>query len=199
MIHTETVHASQLKRAMASYAAQGYPPRYGPHPDGDGMMVVVIVVPDDGAVPDWQVAPPPRRRRRGWRVDGRQVLAWLCVLVIVVGLGYLGYTMATGGTLPTWGEVTAQLPQLPWDAPPAQPHGEPVVEGTGWHWPWESSIVSQPKPRQDDGFRWPWQDAQESVNDGIKALTTGLTVVGVLFLLALVLWGIGLVRGAMGK
>ncbi|MBK8800389.1 MAG: hypothetical protein IPM07_30730 [Anaerolineales bacterium] len=67
MIHTETVHPSQLRRAMASYATQGYPPRYGPHPDQDGMMVVVIVVPDDGAVPDWQVAPPPRPP--SWRID----------------------------------------------------------------------------------------------------------------------------------
>jgi len=63
MIHTETVHPSQLRRAMAAYAAQGYPPHYGPHPALPGMMVIVIAVPDDTPVPDWQYAPQPQRRR----------------------------------------------------------------------------------------------------------------------------------------
>ena len=62
MIHTETVHPSQLRRAMAAYAAQGYPPHYGPHPALPGMMVIVIAVPDDTPVPDWQYAPQPQRR-----------------------------------------------------------------------------------------------------------------------------------------
>jgi hypothetical protein len=197
MIHTETVHASQLKRAMASYAAQGYPPRYGPHPDQDGMMVVVIVVPDDGAVPDWQVAPPPRRRR-SWRIDGRQVLSWLCVLVIVGGLGYMGYTMATGGTLPTWGDVAAQLPAMPWTEP-AAPHGEPIVEETGWQWPWESSVISKPQPRQNDGFRWPWEDAAKQVSDTVDMVKNVTLFVVALLLLGVVLWFVGKARGALGK
>lgn len=199
MIHTEYVEPWQLRQAMAGYAAQGYPPRYGPHPEGGG-FVVIIMVPDGAAVPDWHNQPvPPPRRRRSWRIDGRQVLSWLCVLVIVAGLGYLGYTMATSGELPTWSEVAANMPQLP-AMQPAAPRGEPVVEASGWHWPWESTVISKPKPKPEpQGFRWPWESAQTSISQGFEQLTNGLMIVGVLFLLALVLWGIGLVRGAIGK
>ena len=192
------VHPAQLRWAMhqldsvPGYNVRGYAQGRG------GMYIIVVQAPIGAEQADWRAPQPQRRRWRGWRIDGRQVLAWLCVLVIVGGLGYMGYTMATGGALPTWGDVTAQLPAMPWSTP-AAPHGEPVVEESGWHWPWESSIVSQPKPQQADGFRWPWQDAQESVSEGFKTLTTGLTIVRILFLLALILWGIGIVRGAIGK
>jgi hypothetical protein len=139
MIHTETVHASQLKRAMASYAAQGYPPRYGPHPDGDGMMVVVIVVPDDGAVPDWQIAPPPRRR---WpRFDWRAAVKWLCVIAIVVGIGYFAYSMFAApqqATQPSQPAQAAPEPSL-WERITGTPtNGEPVVE-PAIELPWDAA------------------------------------------------------------
>lgn len=200
MIHTETVHPSQLRRAMAAYAAQGYPPHYGPHPAQAGMMVIVITVPDDGPIPDWHYAPPPRRHRGSWAIDGRQVLSWLCVLVIVGGLGYLGYTMATGGALPTWGDIAANVPQ--WgDTPIAKmfeqpaPRGEPVVEKTGWHWPWESSVVSKPAPRQNDGFRWPWDAAAQQVSDTVDTVKNATMFVVVLLLLGVALWFVAKVKG----
>ena len=202
MIHTETVHPSQLRRAMASYANQGYPPAYGPHPFQAGMMVIVITLPDDADIPDWRYTPPPSpRRRRSWRIDGRQVLAWLCVLVIVGGLGYLGYTMATGGALPTWEGIAANMPAMPDQIAqmfePAPPRGEPVVEETGWHWPWESSVIS--KPQAKEGFRWPWQDAQDAASEVVEsAKMAGLMIAG-LFLVLGGLWIVGIVRGALGK
>jgi hypothetical protein len=198
MIHTETVHPSQLRRAMASYANQGYPPAYGPHPYQEGMMVVIITLPDDADVPDWRYAPPPRRVHRSWRIDGRQVLAWLCVLVIVGGLGYMGYTMATGGTLPTWEGIAANMPAMPEPIaqmfqPPPQ-RGEPVVERSGWHWPWESSVISRPAPR-DDGFRWPWDDAAKQVSDTVDMVKNVTLFVVVLLLLGVALWFVAKVKG----
>ena len=182
------VHPSQLRWAMSQlgaipgYNVQGYAQGRG------GMYIIVVQVPIGAEQQDWRSATPSRRRLR-WNFDVRVVVKWLCVLVIVGGLGYLGYTMASGGTLPTLTATTTQAPR-----------GEPVVEESGWHWPWESSVVSKPQPKPEpQGFRWPWEDAQASINQGFEQLTNGLMIVGVLFLLALILWGIGLVRGALGK
>lgn len=109
MIHTETVHPSQLRRAMAAYAAQGYPPHYGPHPALPGMMVIVIAVPDDTPVPDWQYAPQPQRRRWWPRVDVPRMARGLALAVIAVALAYIAYGMFTG--------VAVGVPQAPQAAP----------------------------------------------------------------------------------
>lgn len=199
MIHTETVHPSQLRRAMASYANQGYPPAYGPHPYQEGMMVVIITLPDDADVPDWRYAPPPRRRVR-FDISPRMIAVLVAVALIVGGVGYAAYS---GFTVPTWGEVAANMPQ--WEdtpiakmfQPPPQ-RGEPVVERSGWHWPWESSVISKPQAKQE-GFRWPWQDAQDAASEMMEsAKMAGLMIVG-LFLVLGGLWIVGIVRGAIGK
>jgi hypothetical protein len=189
-----------LRGHKAAFEAAGFPVNVlNPEP---GMYILVVSLP--ASMP--QELDPyqlPRRRRRNWHIDGRQVLAWLCVLVIVGGLGYMGYTMATGGALPTWESIAEQMPQLPampW-AEPAAPHGEPVVEKTGWHWPWESSVVSKPQPqaKQSDGFRWPWQDAQDAAGEAVESIKmAGVMVIGLFAVLA-TLWIVGIVRGAIGK
>ena len=184
------VHPSQLRWAMSQlgampgYNVQGYAQGRG------GMYIIVVQVPIGAEQQDWRDAPP--RRRRSWRIDGRQVLAWLCVLVIVGGLGYLGYTMATGGALPTWDGIAASMPAMPDLTAP--PHGEPVVEKTGWHWPWESSVVSQPQPR-DDGWHWPWDDAAKQVSDTVDMVKNVTLFVVVLLLLGVVLWFVAKVKG----
>lgn len=130
MIHTETVHPSQLRRAMAGYAAQGYPPHYGPHPSQVGMMVIVISLPDAAPIPDWQYAPPPARRH--WRLPGGRRLTMLaCVLVIAGSLGYIAYGMFAGAA-PTQAAQATPEPSL-WDRVAGvlpQPHGESSVERT---------------------------------------------------------------------
>jgi hypothetical protein len=81
---------------------------------------------------------------------------------------------------------------------PPLPRGEPVVEKSGWHWPWESSVISKPAPKQE-GFRWPWQDAQDAVGAGVQTLTNAVLAIGALVLLGGLLWLVGIVRGAIGK
>ena len=207
MIHTEDVEPWELRRAMAGYAAQGYPPRYGKHPDGSG-FVIVIVVPDGAAIPDWRA--PQLQRRRWLRFDWRVAVKWLCVLIVVGGLGYMGYGMLTGATqqdaqqasqpsqaASLWDEIASKLPQMPATQPVA-PRGEPVVEGTGWHWPWESSVVSQPQVK-DDGFRWPWQDAQDAAGEAVESIKMAGLVIVLLVVVVCVLWVVGVARRAMGK
>ncbi len=191
------VHPSQLRWAMhqlgaiPGYNVQGYAQGRG------GMYIIVVQVPIGAEDHDWRT-PAPSRRRIRFDISPRMIGVLLAVALLVAVVGYAAYS---GATVPTWGEVTAHMPQLPvmpWDAPPPKPHGEPVVEKSGWHWPWESSVVSQPKPR-DDGFRWPWQDAQDSMNEGFTQITNAFIFVGVICALAFILWFVGLVRGAIGK
>lgn len=127
MIHTEDVEPWELRRAMAGYAAQGYPPRYGKHPDGSG-FVIVIVVPDGAAIPDWH-APQPQRRR--WpRFDWFRIGRGLALAVVAVALAYIAYNMFVGAAL-----GMPQVPQaapaieMPWDAAGRQV-GE-AVDGIG--------------------------------------------------------------------
>ena len=192
MIHTETVHPSQLRRAMASYANQGYPPAYGPHPYQEGMMVVIITLPDDADIPDWRDAPPRRRVR--FDISPRMIAVLVAVALIV---GVVGYAVYSGFTVPTWGEI-AQGIHMPETIAqmfePAPPRGEPVVEKSGWHWPWESSVVSKPAPR-DDGFRWPWDDAAKQVSDTVDMVKNVTLFVVVLLLLGVALWFVAKVKG----
>jgi flagellar basal body-associated protein FliL len=188
MIHTEDVEPWELRRAMAGYAAQGYPPRYGKHPDGSG-FVIVIVVPDGAAIPDWR-APQPQRRR--WlRFDWRVAVKWLCVLVIVGGLGYLAYGVLTGAApqdaqqaaqpsqaAALWDQIAAKLPQMPTAQPPA-PNGEPAVD--------------------EAGFRWPWQDAQDAAGEAVESIKMAGLVIVLLVVVVCVLWVVGVARRAMGK
>jgi hypothetical protein len=191
------VHPSQLAWGMSTLAQQ--PGRrvmgYAPDPANAGMYIIVVQVPVGAPQADWRSA--PARRRQSWRIDGRQVLSWLCVLVIVGGLGYLGYTMYSGGTLPTWGEIADNLPQLPERMPwESQPQGEPVVESTGWHWPWESSVISKPK-QQAAPFRWPWEDAAKAAADTVDMVKNVTLAVVAMFVVGLVLWFVGKVKGVM--
>lgn len=120
MIHTETVHPSQLRRVMAAYAAQGYPPHYGPHPELPGMMVIVIAVPDDTPVPDWQYAAQPPRRRWWPRFDWFHIGRGLMFAVIAVALAYIAYGMFAGASLgmPQVPQAPQAAPaiEMPWDA-----------------------------------------------------------------------------------
>lgn len=196
MIHTETVHPSQLRRAMASYANQGYPPAYGPHPYQEGMMVVIITLPDDADIPDWRYAPPPRRRVR-FDISPRMIAVLVAVALIV---GVVGYAAYSGFTLPTWEGIAANMPAMPDQIAqmfePAPPRGEPVVEKSGWHWPWESSVISKPAPR-DDGFRWPWDDAAKQVSDTVDMVKNVTLFVVVLLLLGVALWFVAKVKGVL--
>lgn len=196
------VHPSQLRWAMSQlgavpgYNVLGYAPGQG------GMYIIVVQVPVGTPQADWRAPVQQRRHWPRWRIDGWQVLSWLCALVIIGGLGYLGYTMATGGSLPTWEGIAANMPAMPEQVarifePPA-PHGEPVVEKTGWHWPWESAVISKPAPR-DNSFRWPWDDAAKQVSDTVDMAKNVTLAVVVFLLLGVALWFVAKVRGALGK
>lgn len=118
MIHSEFVEPWELRRAMAGYAAQGYPPRYGPHPDGGG-FVVIIMVPDGGVVPDWRMPPAPPRRSH--RINLPRIARGLALALIAAALAYIAYSIFTGTALdmPTQGVAVAvpTVPQeMPWDA-----------------------------------------------------------------------------------
>lgn len=137
MIHTETVHPSQLRRAMASYANQGYPPAYGPHPAYPGMMVIVITVPDDVPVPDWRDA--PQRRRRSWfRLNWSRIARGLALAVIAIALAYIAYGLAVDTTSQQPVTQAAPEPSL-WERITGTPtNGEPVVE-PAIELPWDAA------------------------------------------------------------
>jgi hypothetical protein len=175
MIHTETVHPSQLRRAMAAYAAQGYPPHYGPHPSQPGMMVIVIAVPEDAPVPNWQYAPP--RPRRWFRPDWRRIVVAVCILVMAGSLAYIAYGMFAGAAP----QQATPEPSL-WDRiADVVPHGEPVVEHAA------------------PAIEMPWDAAGRQVGevmDGIGRILTGLFALLVLGVIAFVAFK---VRGALHR
>ncbi len=171
MIYTETVHPSQLRRAMSGYASQGYPPAYGPHPFQQGMMVIVITVPDGAAIPDWETeAPRPRRR---FRINLRRLTMWVCVLVIAGSLAYIAYGMFAGTTAP----VAAPLP-------------EPSL--------WDHITGTVPTP-QPPTVTMPWDAAGQQIGDAIDGIERILTMVFVLLVLGVVLWLVAKVRGKVRK
>lgn len=183
------VHPSQLRWAMhqlasvPNYNVRGYTPGRG------GMYIVVVQVPIGAADADWR-APQPQRRR--WlRFDWRVAVKWLCVLVIVGGVGYMGYGMLTGATqqdaqqasqpsqaASLWDEIASKLPQMPATQPVA-PRGEPVVD--------------------DAGFRWPWQDAQDAAGEAVESIKLAGLVIVLLVVVVCALWVVGVARRAMGK
>jgi hypothetical protein len=118
LIHSEFVEPWELRRAMAGYAAQGYPPRYGPHPDGGG-FVVIIMVPDGGTVPDWRMPPSPPRRRHRWNLP--RLTRGLTLALIAAALAYISYSIFTGAALemPAQGAAiavpTVPAVEMPWD------------------------------------------------------------------------------------
>ena len=132
MIHSEFVEPWELRRAMAGYAAQGYPPRYGPHPDGGG-FVVIIMVPDGGTVPDWRMPPSPPRRR--WRLNLPRLARGLALALIAAALAYIAYAIFTGAApdMPAQGAAiavpTVPAAEMPWDAAGRQV--SEAVEGIG--------------------------------------------------------------------
>ncbi len=182
MIHTETVHPSQLRRAMASYAGQGYPPTYGPHPFQPGMMVIVISVPDGAAIPDWETE-APRPRRRWFRVNLPRLARGLAGLLLVVAVVYIAYAIFTDGLPQTTSSVTQATPEPSlWDSiAGALPHGEPVVERTA------------------PAVEMPWDSVGRQIGEGVQALTNAVLAFGALVLLGAVLWFVAKVRGALGK
>ena len=181
MIHTETVHPSQLRRAMASYANQGYPPAYGPHPAYPGMMVIVITVPDDVPVPDWRDA--PQRRRRLFRFNLPRLARGLALAVIALALAYIAYGLVVDAAQqPSQAAPQATTEPSLWDRiGAALPHGEPVVEHTA------------------PAIEMPWDAAGRQVGeamDGVGRILTGLFALLVLGVIAFVAFK---VRGVMRK
>ncbi len=176
--------------AMPGYNVQGYAQGKG------GMYIIVVQVPFGAPQADWRDAPPAPRRVR-FEISQRMIAVLVAVVLLV---GVVGYAVYSGFTVPTWDEI-AQGIHMPEPITqmfePPKPRGEPVVEKSGWHWPWESSVVS--KPQQQEGFRWPWQDAQDAAGEMVESVKmAGLMIVG-LFLVLGSLWVVGIVRGAIGK
>jgi hypothetical protein len=131
-----------LRGHKAAFERAGYPVNV--QSAGPGVYILVVTLPASmpQEIDPYQL---PARRRRSWRLDGRQVLSWLCVLVIVGGLGYLGYTLFAPAPQPAQAAQTKQADFWDWvdglelPSVPALPKGEPQVEATGWQWPWESA------------------------------------------------------------
>ena len=193
------VHPSQSGRAMHNYAAQGIP-ILGKGSSG-GMYVIVIGVPVGAPTPDWTYAPPqPASYRRGfnWPAFNWRVFAQLlAVLMIAAALGYFGWVFATGsdasggdivaGAQDAAGNFTAWLDDRLALLRPL-PRGEPVVERTGFRWPWESAVVSAPKAA--GGSEWwmpanPVGDAVDGIGRMITWLVWALVIVGVLWVVSL--------------
>ncbi len=190
------VHPRNLGWAMhdlsqkPGYNVQGYAPGEG------GMYIIVVQVPVGTPQADWRT--PQARRRTTFDISPRVVGVLVAIALLCAVVGYAAYS---GVTVPTWDEV-AQNIHMPEPIAqmfePQPPRGEPVVEKTGFRWPWESSVVSQPQAKQE-GFRWPWQDAQDAAGEMMEsAKMAGLMIVG-LFLVLGALWIVGIVRGALGK
>lgn len=185
------VHPSQLRWAMSQlgaipgYNVQGYAQGRG------GMYIIVVQVPIGAENQDWRTPAAPRRRVR-FDISPRMIGVIVAVALLVAIVGYAAYS---GVTVPTWDEVAAAMPQLP-AMPSSEPRGEPVVEKSGWHWPWESSVISKPAPR-DDGFRWPWDDAAKQVSDTVDMVKNVTLFVVVLLLLGVALWFVAKVKGVL--
>ena len=184
------VHPSQLRWAMhqlgsvPNYNVRGYTPGRG------GMYIVVVQVPIGAADADWRA--PQLQRRRWLRFDWRVAVKWLCVLIVVGGLGYMGYGILTGATPQAttqdaqpsqaasslWDQIAAKLPQLP-ATQPAAPNGEPAVD--------------------EAGFRWPWQDAQDAAGEAVESIKLAGLVIVLLVVVVCVLWVVGVARRAIAK
>lgn len=210
MIETPiAVHPSQARRAMHNLSAQGVPIRGGGM--YNGAYVIVVVLPEDAPAPDWRAAPAQRSGSgwSGWSMPAFNVRVFvqlLCVLAILLGVGYLSYGVLSGADLswsaPDLGGLSQQARNA-WDdvAAPWEPlpNGEPVVEKTGWRWPWESATVSAPK--DDAATEWTWPpknpvgDAIDTAGTVITWLVWALVIVGVLWAASLVAGIVRRVRG----
>lgn len=192
------VHPSQSKRAGHNLRAAGVPIL------GDGMSgglyVIVVAVPVGAPTPDWQQAPPSQPVRAwsppafNWRV----FVQILCALAIVGGVGYFAWGMFGGESGPgwsvSWDDVGAWLDARTAASRPL-PNGEPVVETTGFRWPWESKIVSAPKDAGSSEWSWmpanPVGDALDGAAAAITWLIYALLAVGGLWVASL---AVGIVR-----
>jgi hypothetical protein len=168
--HGEVVHPSQLRRAMANYSAQGVPiSGYGPHPSQPGLYVIVINIPAGAPVPDWHSAPPPTPAFRLPRFDWRSLVQLACVLVIIGGLAYVGYGLATQDDAPAPAAQTAPVPEDGgwWDNLPALPDGLRL--------PWQDDAPAAPgepaiEHTDAPAFVWPWQAAQNAIDGAVNAV-----------------------------
>lgn len=168
MIHTETVHPSQLRRAMAGYANQGYPPAYGPHPGQPGMMVIVITVPDGAAIPDWETE-APRPRRRWLRVNLPRLARGLAVLLALVAVVYIAYATFTDGLPQTTSSV-------------AQPAPEPSL--------WQR-ITGTEAPSSAPAIEMPWDAAGRQVGEAVETVIRALITLVVFVALTYGAWVVG--------
>ncbi len=196
------VHPSQARRAMHNLAAQGVPIRGGGM--YNGAYVIVVMLPEEAPAPDWRTAPAQRAASgwSGWSMPAfnmRVFVQLLCVLAILLGVGYLGYGVLSGADLswsaPDLGGLSQQV-RAAWDDVAAPwkplPNGEPVVERTGWHWPWESATVNAP---QDAGGWLPANPIGNAI-DGAAQMITWLVWV---LVVAGVLWSASLVAGIVRR
>ena len=87
-----------------------------------------------------------------------------------------------------WGDVSA-----PWEP---QPEGEPVVEKTGFRWPWESAVVNAPK--NADATEWSWPP-KNPVGDAIDGAANVITWLVWALVIGGVLWAASLVAGIVRR
>ena len=190
------VHPSQSRRAMSNYKGAGVP-ILGNGMGGGGAYVIVIAVPVGAPTPDWQAAPP--RAASSFRpivaFNWRVFVQILCVLAIVGGLAYFAWALMAGADV-RGGDIAAGAQ----DAAASftgwlddrlallrpLPNGEPIVESTAWHWPWESAVISAPRDAGSSEWSWmpanPVGDAIDGAAQTIMWLVWALVAVGVLWL-----------------
>jgi hypothetical protein len=162
------VHPAQLRWAMSSLNAAGVPVM-GYQPGAGGVYIIIVQQPIGSPSLDWQTMTSRQQRESN---NLRRLLIALCIVAIVGGCAYLGYTI-----------LAANGVRMPWQA---LPNGEPVVTQTepqGW---------TLPNPFQ------PAQDAAQATQDAADAVAGAVALLFRVALIALALFGAWLARGILG-
>lgn len=177
----------------------------GPHPTNPAAWVFTVHAAEGAAPPSVSRAAPARAvlPAFNWRV----FVQLLCVLAIVGGAGYLGYSVFMGADLsagaPDWGGLS-QGARTAWDeiAAPWQPEPTPVPEPQTAPAPWWRFWNQEPDTVQageSGGWTWPPRnpvgDAIDTAGAVIMWLVWALVAVGVLWLVSV---GVGIVRRVRG-
>jgi len=176
----------------------------GPHPTNPAAWVFTVHAAEGAGAPSVTRAGPGRARSAAALVNWRVLVSALCILCIVGGIGYFAYALwggadLSGPTVPDarslsqsvrdwWGDVSA-----PWEP---QPEGEPVVERTGFRWPWESAVVNAPK--NADATEWSWPP-KNPVGDAIDGAANVITWLVWALVIGGVLWAASLVAGIVRR